>query len=274
MSANSFFTNATVRRHQLLRAFPHMTAGDGLRNARTPAGESKYGHVETSLQQRMSKGVEYTVAYTYAWDDRREFYANEFDALPSWRVNDDTLPHHFMVTAIVQLPFGEGRRWFAGRGLRRSVLGGWQAAGVYHLQSGRIVDWVNRFYYGSNPEDIALPRGDRDRARWFNTAEFEHRSAAQPAPFHRRVFPSRIKSLRGDYMNQLDLSLQREFGLPGGMKLQLRGDAINALNNVQWDRPNTDPTSSNFGVVTQQWNTPRWLQVQGRIVARSTARST
>jgi len=42
-------------------------------------------------------------------------------------------------------------------------------------------------------------------------------------------------------------------------------DAINALNNVQWDLPNTTPTSSNFGVVTQQWNTPRWLQVQGRV---------
>ncbi len=46
---------------------------------------------------------------------------------------------------------------------------------------------------------------------------------------------------------------------------QPRVDAINALNNVQWDLPNTTPTSSNFGVVTQQWNTPRWLQVLVRV---------
>jgi hypothetical protein len=71
--------------------------------------------------------------------------------------------------------------------------------------------------------------------------------------------------LRGDYMNQLDLSLQRRFGLWRQTKLEMRVDAINALNNVQWDQPNTSPTSSNFGVVTQQWNTPRWLQVQGRL---------
>jgi len=79
------------------------------------------------------------------------------------------------------------------------------------------------------------------------------------------VFPQRLDFLRGDYMNQLDLSLQREFGLHRRTNLQLRMDAINALNNVQWDLPNTTPTSSNFGVVTQQWNTPRWLQVQGRV---------
>ena len=47
-------------------------------------------------------------------------------------------------------------------------------------------------------------------------------------------------------------------------RIRIRVDAINALNNVQWDRPNTSPTSSSFGVVTQQWNTPRWIQVQGR----------
>ena len=42
-------------------------------------------------------------------------------------------------------------------------------------------------------------------------------------------------------------------------------DAINALNNVQWDQPNTTPTSPSFGVVTQQWNTPRWIQFQSRL---------
>ena len=71
--------------------------------------------------------------------------------------------------------------------------------------------------------------------------------------------------LRGDYMNQLDLSLQREFRLSKQTRFQLRVDAINALNNVQWDQPNTDPTSSNFGVVTAQYNTPRWIQIQTRL---------
>ena len=263
MANNGFFTSTTIRRHQLLRAYPHMASGDGLRNARVPDGRSRYHHVELSLQQRFSKGFEYTVAYTRAWDERRDLYENEFDPQPIWRVSNTSLPHHLMVMAIAELPFGANKRWLTG-GLGRALLGGWQASGIYHLQSGRVIDWGNRFYYGSSYEDIALSRGDRDRAQWFNTANFERSSALQPASFHRRVFPQRLDFLRGDYMNQLDLSLQREFRLTRQTKFELRLDAINALNNVQWDQPNTDPTSSNFGVVTQQWNTPRWLQVQGR----------
>jgi hypothetical protein len=264
MSNNGFFTSTTIRRHQLLRAYPHMAAGDGLRNARVPAGRSRYHHVELSFQQRMSKGIEYTVAYTRAWDERRDSYENEFDALPIWRVSNSSLPHHLMVMAIAELPFGAGKPWLSA-GWGRTLLGGWQASGIYHLQSGRVIDWGNRFYYGSSYEDIRLSRDERDRARWFNTDGFEQSSARQPASFHRRVFPQRLDFLRGDYMNQLDLSLQREFRLVRQTKFQVRLDAINALNNVQWNQPNTDPTNSNFGVVTQQWNTPRWLQVQARL---------
>jgi outer membrane receptor protein involved in Fe transport len=264
MANNGFFTSTTIRRHQLLRAYSQMSTGNGLRNLRTPDGEAKYRDVELSVQQRLSRGIQYTVSYTRAWNDERDFYADEFDPLPTWRESDNSLPHHFFVTAIAELPFGPGKPWLAS-GWGRTVLGGWQIAGVYHLQSGRTIDWGNRFYYGSSYDDIALPASEQTREHWFNTANFERNSALQPASFHRRVFPSRIDGLRADYMNQLDLSLQRQFALGGHLRFQARLDAINALNRVQWDRPNTDPTSSNFGVVTQQWNTPRWLQLQGRM---------
>lgn len=265
MAANGFFTGTTIRRHQLLRALPHMTAGDGLRNTHSPLGETTYHHVEMSLQKRFSEGYEFTVGYTHAWHRDRDIFNNEFDALPSWRPSNDSRPHHLLVTAIVELPFGEGKPLFSNAGLGRTLLGGWQASGIYHLQSGRLIDWGNRFYYGDSYEDIVLPRGERDRARWFNTDNFERASAKQPASFHARVFPRRIDSARGDYMNQLDMAVSRSVGLWGGSRFQVTLSAINVLNNVQWDQPNTDPTNSNFGVVTQQWNTPRWLQLQGRL---------
>ncbi len=66
MAANGFFTSTTIRRHQLLRALPHMTAGDGLRNTHSPLGETTYHHVGLSLQKRFSQGYEFTVGYTRA----------------------------------------------------------------------------------------------------------------------------------------------------------------------------------------------------------------
>jgi hypothetical protein len=262
MATNGFFTGTTIRRHQLLRAYPHL---NGLQNTRVPSGKSRYDHVEMSLQQRLLGGIEYTVAYTRAWDERADFYLNEYDPEPTWRPSNSSNPHHFITTGIAELPFGAGKPWLSSPGLWRTLAGGWQASGIYHLQSGRAIDWGNLFYYGSSYENIAIARSDRDRARWFNTDDFEKGGTRQPASFHRRVFPQRFDFLRGDYMNQLDLSLQRTFRMPRGTQLLVRFDAINAFNNVQWDQPNTNPTSSNFGVVTQQWNTPRWLQVQGRL---------
>jgi Carboxypeptidase regulatory-like domain len=262
MATNGFFTGTTIRRHQLLRAYPHM---NGLQNTRVPDGKSRYDHVEMSLQQRLIGGLEYTVAYTRAWDERADFYFDDFDEQPTWRPSNSSNPHHFMTTVIAELPFGQGKQWLSEPGLLRMIAGGWQASGIYHLQSGRAIDWGNLFYYGSSYENIEIARGDRDRARWFNTDDFERSGTRQPASFHRRVFPQRFDYLRGDYMNQLDLSLQRTFSLRRGTNLLVRFDAINAFNNVQWDQPTTNPTSSNFGAVTQQWNTPRWLQVQARM---------
>jgi hypothetical protein len=86
----------------------------------------------------------------------------------------------------------------------------------------------------------------------------------QPNSFHRRVFPQRLNWLRGHGKNQLDFNLLRRFAVTEKQSLEFRLDLINAFNHVLWDNPNTDINSSNFGKVTGQWNTPRWIQFQLR----------
>ncbi len=86
----------------------------------------------------------------------------------------------------------------------------------------------------------------------------------QPNSFHRRVFPVRLNWLRGHGKNQLDFNLLRRFPIIEKQTLEFRLDLINAFNHVLWDNPNTDINSSNFGRVTTQWNTPRWIQFQLR----------
>ena len=61
-------------------------------------------------------------------------------------------------------------------------------------------------------------------------------------------------------MRNVDLSLFKHFGLPGRVRLQTRIEAFNVLNRVQFGSPNTSVTSTSFGVVTSQANTPRQLQ--------------
>jgi hypothetical protein len=49
--------------------------------------------------------------------------------------------------------------------------------------------------------------------------------------------------------------------LPRGMRLQVRFEAINAIDyTVLWN-PNLDPRNANFGLINQDRNNPRDLQI-------------
>ena len=310
MSNNGFFTAATIQRQALLRAFPQM---NGLSVIRMPVGALKYHHMETSLTQRLSKGVTFITSYTWASSQVKDFFENEFDEKPIYRQNTNYRPHHFMVNAVAELPFGKGKRFLSNGGLLDGLLSGWKLSGTYHLQSGRTFDFGNFFLYGKDLRDIKLGGDEQTTDRWFNWELFPgasrdfvatnreayearireivpaeiltqmgnicgpNNNAActygnvtptnfQPAGFHRRVSPPRMNWLRGDKMSQLDASLSRAVKFTERLGLEFRIDMINALNTVQWDNPNTDLNSSNFGRVTTQWNTPRWIQFQLRLV--------
>jgi hypothetical protein len=88
----------------------------------------------------------------------------------------------------------------------------------------------------------------------------------RPNSFHVRVFPNRLNWLRGNGKNQLDANILRRFPVTEKQTLEFRLDMINTFNHVLWDNPNTDINSSNFGRVTTQWNTPRFIQFQLRYV--------
>jgi hypothetical protein len=88
----------------------------------------------------------------------------------------------------------------------------------------------------------------------------------QPNSFHRRVFPAALNWLRSHGKNQFDANILRRFPVTEKQTLEFRLDMINAFNHVLWDVPNTDINSSNFGRVTTQWNTPRFIQFQLRYV--------
>jgi hypothetical protein len=86
----------------------------------------------------------------------------------------------------------------------------------------------------------------------------------QPNSFHTRVFPTRLNWMRGHGKNQLDANILRRFPVTEKQTLEFRLDLINTFNHVLWDNPSTDINSSNFGRVTTQWNTPRFIQFQLR----------
>jgi hypothetical protein len=298
LNSNTLFSNTQIARQRLLRAFPQQ----GTLNGTVQDGENKYHHLELSIQKRLSKGFSFSASHTWAYSLERANYDNEFDAEPVWRINNDTRPHHFILSGIYELPFGKNKRFFSDNRLIGSVLGGWAISGIYQYQTGPALELGNWLFFG-DLRDLKPSDGEKSQTNWFNwelipAASRDYR-ASNPEPyrarirrivpanmlpagttyetvvptdfvidgtntFHRRVIPQRLNWLRGDASTTLDMSLMRRFGITEKSRFEIKVDFINALNQVNWNNPTMTLTSTDFGRVTTPKNSPRLIQFQGR----------
>jgi hypothetical protein len=259
LASRGYFTSPTIRKNMLLRPFAHMNSLTA--NASTD-GRVKTHSLEATFQRRFAKGFTINANYTALYERDRLYYHNEFDAEPSWRQSNAGVPQRFAATGIYEFPFGRGRS-FAQTGVWNAILGGWQTAATYEKQPGALLDWGNLFYYG---ELSAINSGTRTLDRWFNTEGFERDPQKTPAAFQARLFPTRVSGARGDGLDRIDANLQRDIRLTEVFTLQFRMDALNLFNRSQFENPNLDPTSTNFGRVTNNTSsTMRFLLFQVRL---------
>lgn len=259
MSTNGFFTSPTIRKNQLLRAYPQI---NGLSNGYAPDGLVKTHALEVRFERRFSKGFNFNLAYTGMYGRAADFYLNEYDTSPTWRESTQTRPHRVTATGVVELPFGAAKP-FASTGILKYILGGFQISGTYEYQPGGLLTFGNIFFYG-NLSDINT--GARTPDRWFNTANFETNAAKAPAAFQARLFPINVDGLRAAATNIWNANVRREFKLAERAHLEFRFDALNLLNHSTFAAPDTNPLSSNFGKVTSTTGTPnRFIQLQAKV---------
>jgi hypothetical protein len=92
--------------------------------------------------------------------------------------------------------------------------------------------------------------------RYFDTSVF-----SPAAPFTFGNTGRTLPDVRGPGVRNVDFSLFKNFRIRERMTAQLRGEAFNATNTVQFGLPNTTLNSNQFGRITSQANSPRQLQV-------------
>jgi Carboxypeptidase regulatory-like domain len=253
-----------VSRAQLLRPYPQFTDIIPLQNT---GATSIYHALQVSVNRRMSGGL--MLEGSYVWskaEEEGETHQNSYDVAASRSVASYDIPHRLVMSALYELPFGRGRRFGASVPvLVDAVLGGWQVNGILTIQSGTpltisasntagLFNPVTRANWNGQDPRLDGPGEDRLQ-RWFDTSAF-----SQPPAFTFGNAGATFPLLRTDTVRNFDFSMFKLFALPMGMRLQARIEVFNALNRVQFGSPNTSVTSSSFGVVTSQANTPRQLQ--------------
>ncbi|MGC4083504.1 MAG: hypothetical protein QM736_15680 [Vicinamibacterales bacterium] len=277
---SSSLGDPTIPLAQLLKPYPQYTTVSLYRNN---VGNTIYKGLSLRLQQRLSHGLSYLVAYTRSklMDDASSVFdasiltgpvanypvADSFNRALERDYSTGDIPHVFSASATWDLPFGAQR----GRQVSR-VLGAfvndWSVTGILTLQSGVPIAVTqstnNNAFAGYGVQrpnligDPTLPVDQRSATRWFDTAAFA------TAPQFTLGTASR-NPVRGPNYRSLDLALFRRVPLQATRSIEVRAEAFNVLNRVNFGAPNGTFGSAAFGTITTALD-PRVIQLAVRFL--------
>jgi len=242
------------------------------------AGSASYQGLETTIDKRLSNGIQGSFSYTWSHsiDDVTEaFGAEGMLVSQDWRnLRGDRgnsgfdRRHRLVAHALVELPFGPGHRWLREPGFVATLLRDWQIAAVGSMQSGApfdvtIVDSANRLGVTPNasvwrPDLVGEPVMSNPTAdAWLDPSAF---AIPQNADGSYRYGTMGRNTLRGPGYFNLDAGLTRHIGLGSRRTLQIRWEVFNLTNHPSYDLPNANLGSAEFGIIRSTVSTPRQMQ--------------
>jgi hypothetical protein len=297
-AAGPLASQATLTRAQLLRPYPQFL---NISARQVSEGINRYnaGVVEWTRRTGGRHWFGGRVSYTYSVLKDNQFGESNFfssagAALPlnaynyiegssyynpraeyGYGILD--VPHRIVMSPIVEIPFGDGRRWSSPNRVVDLLAGGWTAAAIVTIQSGfpiglgqsdntgtfgggqrpNLVDGADASTAGSFEERLAS--ADHPAATWLNPAAF---TTALPFTFGNA--PRTITDVRTPPQRNVDLSVAKNIRLGGTRFAQVRVEVINLLNRVTTAGISTTAGSSAFGQISSQSGFMRLTQFSFR----------
>ncbi len=259
---------ATITLAQLLLKFPQYpvpstpsSTSNGIVQQYTNAGSSYFNSLNIRTQKRFTHGVTFIQNFAYSNLIERVSYLNDGDLAPEKRVGGDSRTLRETLAASWDVPIGRGRMIHPASKIINAIIGDWSANGSVTFQSGPPLSFGNLIYYGGPLNYNAhQPNGTAFDTTRFNTV------SSQQLVYNLRTFDTYFNNLRRDPTKNADLSLLKRFTLAEKKYLQLRFEAFNLTNRVTFAAPSLSATSSSFGTITSQANTPRRIQMGARLV--------
>jgi hypothetical protein len=254
----------TVR--QALRPYPQVLS---IATRQDKLGASSYHSFQTKLQKRFASGLQYLMSYTYSKlmtdipASLEQLVGSQIQDAGNrrveWAIAPFDTPHNFWFSAIYELPFGTGKRYFSQNKVARHLLGDWSLSTVLNYQSG-----------------LPLRISQNNRMLLFNTSQRPNRVLGQAArndityndfdPAINRLFnPSafseagvnafgnaapRLSDARGFGIRKEDAAARKNMRFGERVKVELNIQLFNLLNRPQWGLANDNISSSDFGKLT------------------------
>ena len=211
---------------------------------------SWYDALTASLSANVTKYVNVYATYAHGRN-----FANGYNIDPNalnqyYGPTPQDIAHVFNAQVVVQLPFGRGRAILtnANRALD-AVVGGWQYAGLIHVQSGTRFDVYSGVSLLNNGQGNRPNRtcsgavSNPTPGMWFD-----------PSCFADDLVPGTygnagVNSQHADGQQQLDSSLSKTFDITERVKLEFRADIFNTFNHTNFGAPDSSIGDGTTGQV-------------------------
>jgi hypothetical protein len=277
-------TSATIPRWRTLLPFPQFNQ---VIMRQATAGKSQYHAAIFKFEKRVSSGWGGRINYTFSRLKDNQYGesntysstdgdpANAYDLDAEYAIGLLDVPHKLVISPIIQLPFGEGKRW-AQSGVAAAILGDWTISSIVAFESGfpisisNSTNSISAFGYnvqrpnptGTDPATDGS-RGDRldggNPGLWLNSAAF-----SQPGAFALGTNPRTQTDVRTPHRNNWDFVAAKDIRLGGGRRAQIKLEVLNITNTVKTTGPTTTFGSSAFGRIATQRGFMRLTQLMFR----------
>lgn len=245
---------------------------------------SDYDSLQASFTQRLSLGVTALASYTWSssHDDASGLFTSAGDPnFPQdsnnpeaeWARSNFDLRHRLTFGFTCNMPFGSGSSRFANHGWVSDLLANWAVTGILTLQSGRpFTVLLSPDFDNSNTGRGSLGFGANDRpnvsgdtsvrnpsaTEWFNTSAFSI------PPFG--TFGNAGRNIQeGPGYANFNLGVLKHVRFSRDTRLQLRLEAFNLFNRVNYNLPDNVLLSPTFGQILSA-GSPRRLQLGAKIL--------
>ncbi|MEO8130314.1 MAG: hypothetical protein ABI822_24650, partial [Bryobacteraceae bacterium] len=229
--------------------------------------------LQLSVEKRFARGFTASANYTWSKSIDTVSYSTDLDTiniinpfnLNAYRgVSDFNIPHRFILNGLWKLPSPNA-------GLMRAVLGGWEASGIWTMQSGFPLNITS-----GNDTSFSLPAVANDQAQQLCTPQYTSGSRGQRitnwfqpqcfgVPRDNTFGNVGRNTLIGPGTVNVDFGAHKSFTLRENLKLQFRAEFFNLFNHTQLNNPDTSVPDSTFGRITSA-RAPRISQLALKIV--------
>jgi len=189
--------------------------------------------------------------------------------------------HNFVLSHVIDLPFGQGRRFVSARSTLERVVGGWSYLGFLQLRSGEPFTVVlGQDVYDLGAANAARPgllrgslkdvysSGNRDRTQYLLPQPQVSQFLGTPADVRNPFSGIGRNAFTSPGVAAYDASFMKRTALTERVALNFEINIFNVFNRAQFSAPIANLSNPLFGAITstRAGFTPRQIQFGAKIV--------